>query len=373
MKISNLSVIRENNGDSRVEAEVDGKKLWFSSKDIDLTDSPEAFVSCLLIPASSMNESLEIDASIDSVWLDNFSSLQNLLYEWWQLPKIELITDAFGAVQQAESYTGKVAQCFTGGVDSFYELITTKTKPDILVFIHGFDIRLKDTRRLDAFLPGFYEIADFYGCKPVVVKTNYREHFALQSINWEWSHGGALAAIGHAMNNTVGKLVVPSSYVYDDSHPWGTHWQLDPLWSSSQLTLQHADATLRRYKKIEAIADNLLVQKYLRVCWENKTAEGNCSKCEKCVRTMIALEMCGQLESSKAFDLSVTLLKRIRRLPPLYPHLVPVYEILVSKIDDPELALEVEKLLLRSPLTRKPMRERMRQWKRNLLRWIDFN
>ena len=47
-------------GVSTVSALVDGVPLWFNSKDVSLSPSPEALDSALLIPSMAKNESLNM-------------------------------------------------------------------------------------------------------------------------------------------------------------------------------------------------------------------------------------------------------------------------------------------------------------------------
>ncbi len=139
----------------------------------------------------------------------------------------------------------------------------------------------------------------------MLIATNLQEHSASQGVDIRRSHGGALAALGHVLAEEVERLVIPSSYPYHDPKPWGSHWDVDPLWSSQRLAVEHADATFRRDGKVRAIADHPMVRRHLRVCFSPKTETGNCSRCEKCIRTMIALAMCGRLDDCETFDRTV--------------------------------------------------------------------
>lgn len=90
----------------------------------------------------------------------------------------------------------------------------------------------------------------------------------------------------------VDSLVIPSSYAYEDATPWGSHWDTDPLWSSpDKIRIIHDDASVNRRDKIIQLAAEPLVQRHLRVCWRNLAPTGNCSRCEKCLRTMTTLEV----------------------------------------------------------------------------------
>ena len=44
---------------------------------------------------------------------------------------------------------------------------------------------------------------------------------------------------GHLLSDAIGTLVIPSSYTYSDSPPWGSHFDTDPLYSSSRLAIVH--------------------------------------------------------------------------------------------------------------------------------------
>jgi hypothetical protein len=251
-------------------------------------------------------------------------------------------------------------------VDSFHALVCATTAPGILVFAHGFDIGLEDRVRLEAFLPGFRETAAAFGARPVLVATNLRQHSATRRTSWEKSHGGALAAVGHVLAGEVNRMVIPSSYPYHDPKPWGTHWDLDPLWSSRRLAVEHGDATLRRHGKIQAIADHVLVRRHLRVCWENLAPTGNCSRCEKCVRTMIALAMCDRLDDCEAFDRTVPIERVVDDLAIVTPHLLSIYEELRRNIDNAELGAAIDRLIARSQGWSAWWHKRVRRLRRHL-------
>ena len=222
MRIANCRSWRTNSGGSRVEADIDGEPLWFDSDDASLTPSPEGFASALLIAAATRGEPLEIDAAVDRSWLEQVPGIVRQVKQWWQLPGTRVI--AAGVVDTPRAMPGLTAQCFTGGVDSFYALISAKTLPGMLVFGHGYDIPLDDSVRLDAFLTGFRETATAFGTRSVLIATNLQQHRASEGVDLRRSHGGGLAALGHFLAEEVERIVIPSSYPYHDPKPWGSHW-----------------------------------------------------------------------------------------------------------------------------------------------------
>ena len=174
MRIANFRSWRTNSGGSRVEADIDGEPLWFNSDDAPLTPSPEGFASALLIAAATRGEPLEIDAAVDRSWLEQVPGIVRQVKQWWQLPGTRVISP--DVVDTPRAMPGLTAQCFTGGVDSFYALISAKTLPGMLVFGHGYDIPLDDRVRLDAFLTGFRETAVTFGTRSVLIATNLQQH-----------------------------------------------------------------------------------------------------------------------------------------------------------------------------------------------------
>ena len=127
MRIANLRSWRTNSGGSRVEADIDGELLWFDSGDAPLTPSPEGFASALLIAAATRGEPIEVDAAVDRSWLEQVPGIVRQVKQWWQLPGTRVI--AAGVVDAPRATPGVTAQCFTGGVDLFYALITAKASP----------------------------------------------------------------------------------------------------------------------------------------------------------------------------------------------------------------------------------------------------
>jgi hypothetical protein len=269
MRIANLRSCPTSAGGSRVEADVDGEPLWFSSDDTVLAVSAEVFASAVLISAATRGERLEIDAPVDRTWLEGVPGIVRQAAQWWQLPGTHI--SAAEIIDTSRARPGTTAQCFTCGVDSFYALISAKTPPGILIYAHGFDIELADRVRLDAFIGGFRRAAAAFNARSVLVATNLREHSASQGVDFRRSHGGALAALGYLMVEEVERIIIPSSYPYHDPKPWGSHWDLDPLWSSPRLAVEHADATFRRGKKVAAIAGHKVVQRHLHVCTSFKS------------------------------------------------------------------------------------------------------
>lgn len=358
MHIGSITAQSDGNG-SRVVAEVDGVPLWFASKDVELKPAAEAYASALLIPALSAGQDLELEDPLDPMWIESVPKLCALLSDWWGYSPRTVIAP-LGSVVEVTPRAGQ-AQCFSGGVDSFFSLLSAEKAPEALVYVQGYDIPLDDTPRLDAFELSLREVARETGSRAVVVASNFRHHPSTQHVNWGRSHGGALACVGHLLSGVVGSLLIPASYPRHYDIPWGSRWDLDPLWSSSRFAVEHDSVGFGRIGKLPSIGQHPLVETHLRVCWENRSPTGNCSRCEKCIRTMLALELSGGLAGSSAFDLSLSVPRLLDSIGAVDHELVLIYEDMRPLATDPELAGAVDRLVARS----------RSRWKGPILRYFD--
>ena len=236
-----------------------------------------------------------------------------------------------------------------------YELINRRAEIDALVFVHGLDVDLADRHRAEVFERQLRELARECGKDAVLIRTNLRQHRCFRCADWEKAHGGALAAVGHVISGGFRQLRIASSWPYFDDHPWGSHWNLDPKFSSSRLSVEHADASLSRQQKIGFIAGQGIAQRYLRVCFENLSDSGNCSRCAKCLRTMLSLKAHGELANFPVFDRDADLVGRLNAVPYLGQSLRGrAAEQLEELADYPDLQAALARLIeRREPLHRR--------------------
>ncbi len=338
-------------GRQRVSLTVDGEELWYECGGEILQPVPEAFVCALLMISLQRHRRIGMNDAVDAAFLGNLEELLAVWEVWWGTPRLPPGAP-LSAVVDGKDYRRKgKAVFFSGGVDSFYSLLREGEEFSHLIFVHGFDIPIEDGVRFGAFEPALHRVADECGVTPVIVRTNLRSHHLTRGMDWERGHGAALASVAHLLSDQIGVAVIPSSYTYGNFHPWGTSWHTDHLFSSKRVRLQHADASLWRADKLAAIADHRLVQQHLRVCSENRRATGNCGYCEKCLRTMISLELAGRLQDFDAFSFDESLPHLIDMADPISEHLHSVYRMFLSRNLRPEVSASISRWLDRSRAT----------------------
>lgn len=347
---------------SRVSADVDGRMLWFETPDASLTPAAEAFGGALLLSALDREQRIDLADPVCPLWYGQMPELLRLVNRWWDYPRH--LPDAEIRRSAPESAASGVGLCFTGGVDSFYSLLHSGLPIDTLIYVLDYDVPPGARHRLSEYEIPFRNLCRELGVRAVVVRSNLREHPAFQCTSWKRTHGAALVAVGHLLSNVIGRLVISSSYSLRHRQPWGSHWDLDPLWSSSRLQVVHFGERLRRMDKVRCIVDDLHVRRYLRPCWENPPGMLNCSECEKCVRTQLAIDCWSDLSQFEAFDHSLSLVERVDRVRKIPDAgLISIYQdFLDSELPD-DVKAALARLMRRSrwSFTRKRVRRRVRE------------
>ena len=357
IRIEGLRLERNEERD-RVAAEVNGATLYFESRDAELRPTPEAFVSALLVPALTRGADLVLADALDPAFLDGVTQLMQTFRGWWGYRKLVIRSSTTArvpatAVARSNKEKTGTALCFSGGVDSFFSLLCNEEQIDALVFVHGFDIDLADTERANTFQSSLLHIAEHASTRPLVLKTNLREHPVYQGVNWDHAHGGALAAVGHLLANS-NRLIIAASYPSAYPNPSGSRWDLDPLWSSTGMQISHHGEAFWRGEKLRKIAALPIVREHLRVCWEHRGGGINCSRCEKCVRTMLTLKQAGALETFPVFDSAGGLADRVKGLGHISPILQPVYRaFLETDIDSKTNRALLELIAAKAPPPKK--------------------
>lgn len=304
---------------------MDSETIWFESLESAPANSIEAIGSAFAIPAAATGRKLAIESTPDPLWLANAQQAQAVAAGWWGY-RCPGIAAAPRPAERAPQAAGRhVALCFSGGVDSFYSLLRGDHRVEHLLFVLGYDIELSDLQRAQAAETSVGQVAANLGIKVQLVRTNLRAHKTFRAANWEQTHGGALAAVGHLLSDHVDQLLISASYPRVFNRPWGTHWELDPWWSSSRLIVTHVGAEKWRAEKLVALMNEPLVRQHLRVCWENRSPTGNCGQCEKCLRTMLVLDGHGCLDQFPVFPAAAMLAANLDKLGPLKGDLIRVY------------------------------------------------
>ena len=338
-------------GRQRVEAIVDGRRVWFASDDAALAPATEAFGAALLVPALGAGRPLRLAGPVCPTWAANLQRLADAFGQLWypDSPRPVVVPEAVAGQPWSLPQT---TLCFSGGVDAFHALLAGGHPIDTLVYVVGYDVKLRDRRRAAAVTRLIRGVAAEAGCGSVVMTTNLRRHPLLKATSWVRSYAGPLAAIGHLLASRVGRLLISSDGLAFVHPEVGSRPDTDPLFGSARLAIEHLAAGVTRFEKIATIVGEPLVQRHLRVCWQTGGHAANCGRCEKCVRTMLAIEACGYLGRFAGFDHGRGLVAAIDGLPAVSTITESFYRDLLARGLSPTVAAAVGRLLTRSGVAR---------------------
>lgn len=291
----------------------------------DLSTSGNPWVACLLPLAAHTGEPLRVPLPVDAPLLANAERLMRIWSAWY--PGVSVVrVEAPRATDAVDMRPAKAAAFFSGGVDSFFTAVrcrplaapAERAPVDDLITVWGFDVPLD---RADAFA----RLRDRHR----VVARELGKHFIdvatnLRSTRWreaQWSylaHGAGLACIALFLERRFHTAYIAGSVAYRDLHPWGSHPATDPLFSTSQTAIVYDAIAYLRTEKIESLATCAPALRELRVCYESESDE-NCGECNKCQRTMLALDICGALARCDAFPRKTIDLREVARFDCSHP------------------------------------------------------
>lgn len=302
---------RELTGDAiRVTCEVSGRSpLWFSVEERFaelVSDRADYVLVGLLMPAMKEARDLHIGGTVtDSLLHQANADLQRLLrMEYRSLHPIRVTADAEA---KPGARPAGVATGFSGGVDSLAtlaEYLWSEDVPESLrvthllnnnVGAHGSDGHaLWQVRRR----PLERAAADF-GVPFVAVGSNLDVHYP--RIGFMESVTMRNAAVPHLLGAGIGHLHVASALSFPDVGIDSTQSianidpLLVPLLSTAAVTVSSAGSGLTRVEKTLALIGRPEART-LDVCVDgNPARERNCSRCSKCMRTMLTFEIAGHL------------------------------------------------------------------------------
>jgi hypothetical protein len=206
-----------------------------------------------------------------------------------------------------------VGSTFSGGVDSFFTLWKHLPQNQPItdyhithaLFILGFDILNNDRDRYHALFSRYQNALKQINIELLPLETNLVS-VIIPRMNFTLIFGPVLIGAAHVLGGLFRKFFIPGSIDYQQIQTWTSSSDptSDPLLSTDTLDIMHHGATHRRVEKIKEISDWDLPQEHLRVC----SSDGmdidvlNCSRCEKCVRTMIPIYAMGKMGKFTSFE-----------------------------------------------------------------------
>jgi len=352
MKIENLRSETQGNR-ARVAATViwedcdrPSHEIYFETKEEfaeSLSCNPHAFLVACAIPAMHYREKrVFIDAEVCPDLRNGLRASLGFMRHWYgdaggQPFRIE---SRVMTRTTAERTPERAGFFFSGGIDSFATLRENhlsypSTHPGYLrdgILIYG--LELDEPDKFEHVLRSLTNVAEQANISLVPVYTNlylvYRNEDAGNGFSfWYYKFmGAALAAVAHALSRRLTVVSIATDLDIPNQKPHGSHPLLDTNYSSYNLRIRHRGVALSRLEKTKLIAGWDVALENLRVCnhfRQYSVDTLNCGKCEKCVRTMLALTAVGVLDKMQTFPATRVSEDLVRQAVRLSPISLPMY------------------------------------------------
>jgi len=266
----------------------------------------DGFLAALVLRAMNAPEDIEVRAPISAQLARGLAAYQRTLAGWFphRLVPVEVRAPTERATHE---HAGATVTAFSGGVDSFYTLWShvAENEPDETsrithaLFVHGFDLPLSETAVYDTACARYADCLTRLRIDLITASTNVQAFVPRK--DWGMFHGAATIAAALVLGRGVRRFYVPATHTYEHLVPWGSDPRIDPLLSTEALEVVHDGADATRVQKTSVVGRWPPAFGRLRVCVSYDPDVQNCCRCEKCVRTMMTLELLGLLGQHTSF------------------------------------------------------------------------
>jgi hypothetical protein len=276
------------------------------------------FLAAVLLPCMKTGEDIFVRGVVSQKLLDNTKKIMALVSNWnigLQKTNIYVQFIQTEKVKTLGKHEGRTrsASFFSAGVDSFYTYLKHKGDISDFILVHGFDVPLANKAFFKEVKATVKKIATKQQVHPIFIETNLADIIERKLV-WDFAHGGALAAVGLFLRKGIQTVYIAGAVKKNELFPYGTHPQLDKLWSTETTRFIHDGNEHNRLGKITSvIAKSEIALENVRVCTQNFKGKYNCSQCFKCLSTMIMLTCAGAQHDAKTFIWPIDL-ERIKNM-----------------------------------------------------------
>jgi hypothetical protein len=344
-----------------------------------VTALPEAFLTVATLPAMRLGETrVAIEGEICPELREGLRESMAWIARWKRNRRPVRLDVELGCSHShvTSAGEGRVAgSLLSGGVDglSLLRLNHNLYPPghprriEVALVVRGlWDVEAEEApdaeARLQRALEALEPVARDANITVVPVFTNLHNLSDADMPFWHQEYqGAALASFGHIFAPRLEVLSLASTWTVEELEEWGSHPILDHNYGTHDLAIRHEMATWSRAAKLELLVDWPTALASLRVCNRQPEADVNCSRCEKCLRTMLTLLGMGVLDQATTFEFDDLAPSQLRNIVVTHPAVAGDYHetvALLRTIGRDDLAAAVERRLRVSPVLRQGRRVR---------------
>jgi hypothetical protein len=271
----------------------------------------DPFLLALLMVAMANGEDIRIEGTISKRLKFHADHHLPSLLRLVTHPMRPAVVTAEAVVPDAEQRGPGVGTGFSAGVDSFTTLLDHGiecTDPEYrLTHLFLNSVGTVDERDMPERLAQVREVADQFGYAVVEVRSNLA---VIHNMPFIKSHTLRNLACAAALPGLLRRYYYSSTHTYDAFRGRASDVAylepaLVPMLSTAAMEFLPVGSEYNRVDKTRRIAPLPVARSHLNVCIAQQTAR-NCSRCNKCCRTLMTLECLGELENFReAFDLDM--------------------------------------------------------------------
>ncbi|MFC1878655.1 hypothetical protein ACFLZW_01955, partial [Chloroflexota bacterium] len=300
----------------------------------------DAFLLPGLIAAMGYGEDIEVRGAVSprlAYHLEEYQSIQKMNFGR-EVRRTLIKYDRLEALEPAlDPARNAVGFSFSGGVDSFFTLL--KHTPEHLpsseyqishaLFINGFDFVLNKREKYQNLCRRYKEALKEIDVELIPMETNIAS-MIITGLRFNFLYSPTLAGCAISLAGLFKRFIISSSWDYHQLQhsPHTSNPLSDRMLSTETIEFEHFGANYRRVEKVAAISNWKPAQEHLRVCAQLDLDDHtlNCSKCGKCIRTMLPIYTLGKMASFQTFHKPLRtdrdLLRWARKFDP-YPEYLP--------------------------------------------------
>jgi len=292
------------------------KDIFFVEYDIDVSNVDKSILVLPIISvvapiAWAVGADIEVDR-IDETYLQSLSIVRDVFKQFY--PQFSYSGNIHVGHAASNQFDGnQVGLLFTGGLDSLTSYLRHKDEKPELISVWGLDIPHYEEKFINKVRDRIGNLVSRDKLNFVQVKTDMRyninEELLSREFKVEWigevAHGLFLLSLCAPLSavDKIGTVIIASSYTKEFGQPWGSDPLIDENVRWADTKVIHDAFELSRQEKLHWVSKNYPEYlRNLRVC--NSTLSNfNCTRCEKCARTIVGLTLEGIDPRSCGFDI----------------------------------------------------------------------
>ncbi len=350
---------------------------------------PNAFLTACALPAMRHGERrISLEGPVCPRLVEGLSEVVRIFRAWFGPPRADIrVEPARGFRAPFPRPRARSGLFLTGGVDSLHLLRRNRvdyprSHPESFqtaiavfgLFLPG-RVSTASLEHYSSTLAALADVAADADLELMPIATNARQLDPDLTFLAREFIGAILSSSAHPFSGALSSISLASGRNVRLLVPVGTHPLIDPRFSTSALEVRHVGIQFKRIDRLREICRWNTAVRNLVVCLQAPPPKLNCGRCEKCLRTMTALEAFGRLRDARQFPFSEVSAAMIEPIP-VTPHVADYWFDLLELLrqaDRGDLAAVIRRKLTEASETKKWIADsgwkgRLRRLDRTILR-----